>query len=367
VLSSLDAHDKAIAGMSQQRALLCGYYGCGNAGDEALLAALLQMLPAGISPIALSGNPAQTRDRFGIASYPGRSAGSVLRALRSSDWFIWGGGSLMQDATSWRNPLYYGGLMALAQQQGLGTIAWAQGIGPLQQPLTRWVARRALAGCDAISVRDSASAQWLEQWGLPVHLAPDPVWALEAPAVAEAAALPVPWVAVTLRAHPQLTQRRLATLAAALQQFQHATQAYLAFIPFQPERDRAIAQAAAAELDGPYSILTLSDPVAFKGAFCGSEMAISMRFHGLIAAAAAGCRCFAIGYDPKVRQLQQDLTLPGWSLAQLPADADAIARAWIAHYREGYPLPLEQRQALSERARQHQALLAAALQPSGRQ
>ncbi|MEL7407735.1 MAG: polysaccharide pyruvyl transferase CsaB, partial [Cyanobacteria bacterium J06558_2] len=31
--------------MSPQRAILCGYYGMGNVGDEALLVSLLQMLP----------------------------------------------------------------------------------------------------------------------------------------------------------------------------------------------------------------------------------------------------------------------------------------------------------------------------------
>ena len=34
------------------RAILCGDYGKGNGGDEALLASLLQMLPDGVTPIA---------------------------------------------------------------------------------------------------------------------------------------------------------------------------------------------------------------------------------------------------------------------------------------------------------------------------
>jgi polysaccharide pyruvyl transferase CsaB len=109
------------------RAILCGYYGKGNGGDEALLATLLQMLPAHVEPVVLSGNPAETRDRHQVEACDRMSAFEVLRAFDSADAFIWGGGSLMQDATSALNPIYYGGLMGLAQQRGLRTIAWAQG------------------------------------------------------------------------------------------------------------------------------------------------------------------------------------------------------------------------------------------------
>lgn len=48
------------------RVLLSGYYGQGNGGDEALLATLLQMLPPEVTPVVLSGNPKQTRDRYGV-------------------------------------------------------------------------------------------------------------------------------------------------------------------------------------------------------------------------------------------------------------------------------------------------------------
>ena len=50
------------------RVALCGYYGMDNAGDEALLASLLQMLPADAVPVVLSGNPSQTRARYGITA-----------------------------------------------------------------------------------------------------------------------------------------------------------------------------------------------------------------------------------------------------------------------------------------------------------
>ncbi|MHC5720775.1 MAG: polysaccharide pyruvyl transferase family protein, partial [Nostoc sp.] len=117
-----------------------------------------------------------------------------------------GGGSLIQDVTSTISPFYYGALMALAQKMGLKTIAWAQGIGPLVHPQTRWLARQTFSNCTKISVRDRASAALLSDWQIPCIIAPDPVWALESKPVLGLWDLPAPRVAVTLRSHPQLTQ-----------------------------------------------------------------------------------------------------------------------------------------------------------------
>lgn len=49
------------------RVILCGYYGQDNAGDEALLVCLLQMLPATVEPVVLSANPqVTTADRKSV-------------------------------------------------------------------------------------------------------------------------------------------------------------------------------------------------------------------------------------------------------------------------------------------------------------
>ncbi|MGK7874035.1 MAG: polysaccharide pyruvyl transferase CsaB [Xenococcaceae cyanobacterium] len=339
------------------RIAVCGYYGQGNGGDEALLVSLLQMLPKQVTPIVLSGNPAQTRKRYGVESCHRRSTFSVLKALRDSNFFIWGGGSLMQDVTSLASPLYYGGLMALAQQQGLKTIAWAQGIGPLKYPLTRWVTQQVLRGCTAVSVRDNASAKLVTDWQIPSIIAPDPVWALEAKPVKKLWDLPAPRVAVTLRPHPQLTPKRLDNLTQALIDFQKATQTCILLVPFQLSQDLEIARSIAPQLPGPYQIISLEDPRELKGLFRGVEMAIGMRYHSLIMAAAEECRCFALSYDPKVSRLMEEVNLPGWELEELPDDPNLISTTWLEQYVNGEPLTIAQIQSLVDRALMHQELL----------
>ncbi|MGF1478465.1 MAG: polysaccharide pyruvyl transferase CsaB [Cyanophyceae cyanobacterium] len=339
------------------RAIICGYYGQGNGGDEALLVSLLQMLPQSIEPIVLSGNPAETLSHYGVESCEHRSAFPILRALNQSDYFIWGGGSLMQDVTSFASPFYYAGLMALAQQRGLKTIAWAQGIGPLKRALTRTMTKRALSGCAAVSVRDHASAQLVADWQIPFVLAPDPVWALSPEPVQGIWDLPAPRVAVTLRSHPLLTPQRLSILTQAIADFQKATQTGILLVPFQPAQDEAIASAVASQLPGPHRIVSFTDPRQLKGLFQGVEMAIGMRFHSLIMAAAQECRCFALSYDPKVTQLMKELDLPGWELEALPDEANQISTAWLQHYANGDSLAAAQVQSLVDRALMHQELL----------
>jgi polysaccharide pyruvyl transferase CsaB len=339
------------------RAVLCGYYGQGNGGDEALLASLLQMLPASVTPIVLSGNPAQTHDRYHVDAIDRKNPYAVQQALRSAQVFIWGGGSLLQDATSAVSPIYYAGLMALAQKMGLQTIAWAQGVGPLQRSLTQWMAHQTFAGCDAVSVRDRGSAAILANWGISFTLAPDPVWALESTPVDGLWDLPAPRVAVNLRSHPQLTPARLETLTQALITFQKATQACLLLLPFQAAQDLAIAEAIQPRLPGVSHILRLEDPQQLKGVFRGVEMAIAMRFHGLIMAAAEGCRCFALSYDPKVSNLMQALDLPGWSLADIPDNPNVISQTWIELYANGEALSTDQIQFQVDRALIHRDVL----------
>ncbi|MBD2178157.1 polysaccharide pyruvyl transferase CsaB [Pseudanabaena sp. FACHB-1998] len=316
-----------------RQAVLCGYYGMGNGGDEALLATLLQMLPKEIQPLVLSANPKATENLHQVEASDRYSVFGLMKILKRSDLFIWGGGSLMQDATSARNPIYYGGLMGLAQGMGLQTVAWAQGVGPLKRGISKWIAKRAFQGCNAVSVRDRHSAELLANWQIESIIAPDPVWALESTPMDIYGDIASPRVAVVLRSHPSLTSCRLATITEALQKLQVQTNAYILLVPFQPSQDKAIAQAICDSLNEKFpkqsQIIIQKDPRKLKGVFRGVDLAIAMRLHGVIMAAAEGCQCSAISYDPKVSYLMEDLDISGWELENLPDDAQSLADVWI--------------------------------------
>ncbi|MGF1522320.1 MAG: polysaccharide pyruvyl transferase CsaB [Leptolyngbyaceae cyanobacterium] len=353
------------------RVVLCGYYGMGNGGDEALLAALLQMLPSHVVPVVLSGNPSETTERYGVEAYPRKSLVGIWSALRGAEGFVWGGGSLMQDTTSALNPLYYGGLMRFAQARGLRTIAWAQGIGPLQRSWTRQLTATLLQKCTGVTVRDRASAALVKQWNVDAWMAPDPVWALASEPVPGLSDFPAPRVAVALRSHPQLTATRLTKFAQALANFQNATQAGILLVPFQASHDLPIAQKLQSYLKGPNRVLTVDSPRQLRGIFRGVEMAITMRLHALIMAAAEGCQCFAISYDPKVTYVAEDLEIPGWDLLldeaasesqtayleRWPHQASDMTQQLLYQYANGEPASPDQIQSRVDRASMHQEML----------
>ncbi len=343
------------------RALLSGYYGQGNGGDEALLATLLQMLPSSVTPVVLSGNPEETQRRYNAEACERKAFNKVMQALASCDAFIWGGGSLIQDATSAISPFYYAGLMSIAQKRGMKTVAWAQGIGPLKRNATRWLARQNFAGCTKISVRDRASAALLGEWDIPHILAPDPVWALESVSTPGIWDTPAPRVAVTLRAHPELTPKRLANLTQALVDFQKATQTFILLMPFQKSKDLSIAQGIQAALKDVSKIITIEEPTILKGIYRGVEMAIGMRLHSLIMAASEGCRCFALSYDPKINRLMEELEMPGWDIDNLPDNPNEISTTWIEHFANGEALSDDRIKFFTDRALIHREVLQQAL------
>jgi len=344
-----------------RRAVLCGYYGMGNGGDEALLATLLQMLPQDIQPLVLSASPKATETLHQVEASDRYSVFGLMNAFKQSDLFIWGGGSLMQDVTSARNPIYYGGLMGLAQGMGLQTIAWAQGVGPLKRGLSKWIAKRAFQGCQAVSVRDRHSAELLANWQIQSIIAPDPVWALAATPMEMYSDIDSPIVAVVLRSHPALTSCRLATITEALRNLQAQTNAYILLIPFQPSQDKAIAQAICDSLNDQFpkqsQIIIQKDPRKLKGIFRGVDLAIAMRLHGVIMAASEGCQCSAISYDPKVSYLMEELGISGWELGDLPEDARSIADVWVNNLENRDQLLSDRVQQLKQQALIHQKIL----------
>ncbi len=316
------------------KAIICGYYGQGNAGDEALLLSILARLPQSIQPLVLSGNPTKTSLDYGVVCYSRKEIIKQITKLGKNDLFIWGGGSLIQDVTSINSPLYYLFLMFLAQSKGLKTIALAQGIGPIKTPFVRWLTKKVLQKCDRVSVRDKASANLLASWQIEYLLAADPVWALPSKINEDLNLLPSPRIAVNLRSHSSLTPDRIKILSQALKQLQQQTQANIILVPFQLSQDKAICEEVASILSTNCQVIYLENPQKLKGLWQYMDMTIGMRLHSVIMAVSEGCKCFALSYDPKVTNLMQEVGISGYELSSLPTNIDEISQNWLKIYHD---------------------------------
>ncbi|AFZ47482.1 polysaccharide pyruvyl transferase CsaB [Cyanobacterium stanieri PCC 7202] len=340
-----------------KKAIICGYYGQGNAGDEALLLSLLERLPEDIKPIVLSGNPSLTSTNYGVESYSRLNIAKQIMLLGKNDLFIWGGGSLMQDVTSIKSPLFYAGLMKLAQLKGLKTIAYAQGIGPLNSPVSQWVTKTVLKGCVGVSVRDQGSAKILDNWGISHFLAPDPVWALSGENPTNINLLPPPLIGVNVRQHFNFDEQKLQLLIEALIKLKNATEANIILIPFQAQKDLVLSQKIAQEINNNCQIIEIENPQQLKGLFSQVKMLIGMRLHSLIMSASEGCNCFALSYDPKVSQLMKELNITGYELQNFPPNSEQIFHDLLNVYQNNSGLSLENRNKLEKSALTHEKLL----------
>lgn len=296
------------------RVLLSGYYGYGNLGDEAILAAISAGLrERGHDVTVLSADPAATHAAHGVAAR-GR-LGALPFALAAADALVSGGGGLLQDATSRRSLLYYLGVIRAARAVGLRTVAYGQSIGPLSERGQRAVAR-ALAGCP-VAVRDAPSQALLAEAGTPSTLVADAALALPRPAAAGGdGLLMIPRADVT-GAREALTALARVALADGVA----ATVAAL-----QPGPDADDAQAIAHAVPGVH-VRTLATVDEALSAAAAADAVASVRLHGLIFAARAGTPHIGVRYDPKVSGFLQ---ASGGTSVEVPVAPDALVAAWRA-------------------------------------
>jgi polysaccharide pyruvyl transferase CsaB len=321
------------------RPLLVGYYGEHNLGDDALLEVLLEQLPADAEPIVTARDQQLVARSFGVACVDRGSLRQVLAALGSAHALVLGGGSLLQDSTSFGSLLYYGALILAARWQGKPVLLWAQGLGPLRRRRSRLLVRTLLACTTACSWRDAASAalarqlgwspatgQLLQAGGQP-GVGADPVWTLPA----------VPWrgrggpVLLCFRPTAQLQGEAWRPWLAALARL--APERELIWVAFHAGQDRGLLQQLRSEgllspeLDRRSRELRPPTPAAAIELFAGSGLVLAMRLHGLILAAVSGAPVAALSYDPKVQAAARALGCPVHELGTSHSP-EQLLQAW---------------------------------------
>lgn len=305
--------------------LINGYFGFANAGDEAVLAAMLADLRA-LRPdatfTATSGDPARTRALHGCEAVGRQAPREVMEAIKNCQVFLSGGGSLLQDVTSVRNVVYYTTMLRMARLAGKPTMMYAQGVGPLSSPISRKLAKMAFESADVATVRDPDSALLLRMIGVrrAVEITADPVWGLQS--ANPVAPVKGRWV-VALRSWPGADENAIPRLVQALRGAAKVQDAQLKFLPMQPGPDDEILNGLvenSEKLD-----VAGKTPAEIVSLAASGEKLIAMRLHALIFAAGQNTPVVALGYDPKVAALAKLLDCPilespsSESLAQLSA------------------------------------------------
>lgn len=295
--------------------LICGAYGHGNAGDEAILEAIVGQMRA-IDPempiTVLSRRPEETAAKLGVNALYTFDVFGFLRVMRRIRLYINGGGSLIQDATSRRSLLYYLYTLRAAKKRGARVIMYGCGIGPVSRrgdtALTRRVLNRYV---DVITLREPDSIAELERFGVRVpeiRLSADPAMTLPAaaPQAVEAKMRELglepegSYVCFCLRRWPGF-EARAACFASAADMVCEEFGARPVFLSINHRSDGEAADRAAALMKN--SPVILREPLETGltiGIMSRMRAVCSMRLHGLIFAAGSGTPLVGVSYDPKV-------------------------------------------------------------------
>ena len=295
--------------------VICGAYGRGNAGDDAILEAILQEMRS-IDPdmpmTVLSKDPKSTRLTYRVRAVHRSNFLAWHTAMWNSRLYINGGGSLIQDVTSRRSLWFYLANIRAAKRAGNRVQMYGCGIGPVTRESHRKLAAKIINKyVDVITLREPDSQAELQAMGVTkprILLTADPALTLSAATEDETdsvllrAGIPPRgrYLCFALRRWPGFEEAAPAIRAAAA----YAYETYgltPVFLSVEKHLDPGAGRVAANGLTVPHYFLDDAGKAGtIIGALSRMEAVVSMRLHALIFAAGQGIPLVGLVYDPKV-------------------------------------------------------------------
>ena len=303
--------------MDSKQVLISGYYGFDNFGDDAILQVIVSNLKKSklrTKITAISNNPLKIKINYHIDSVYTFNFTEIIEKLKKCDLFISGGGSLLQNATSTKSLLYYLILILLAKLLGKKVFVYAQGVGPVNGFIQRFLTCTVLKTVNQITVRDEDSLNLLEGWGLKAIKTSDPVWNLDLNQKPNHDDNKIK-VGIQLREWQTLDDNKLKILAEAVKTHFNPEKYAIIIIPLQEDKDYTVCRKLKIILQDEFGYdnaeIASSDNISGKLKILNSlDFLIGMRFHACLITIKAGIPTLALSYDPKVKSLAVDSCCP---------------------------------------------------------
>lgn len=357
----LAAYEELLHPKKPIQAVISGYYGYNNLGDDAILHAIARQLEGiPVRLTVLSRQPQETKRGYGLRAVSRFSPIAVFRAIRKSDFLISGGGSLLQDRTSTRSVRYYLAVIRLAQRLHKPVFLYANGIGPLSREKNRRRVCRCVEACDGVTLRDEDSLVELRALGVTredIHVTADPAFTLTGDdrglqrLAAQGVPTDRPMLGVSLRNVPGIALSQFAALCDKLIREQGKT---LVFFVMQEPADRILSQQVMSMMEQTaYLASSPMDPEGMLSMLRCMDALVSMRLHTLIFAARERVPTVGCVYDPKVTAFLRMLGLPSCGTPEnLDADGAYAVTAELLEHLPAYQETLDQRMSDLERQAQ---------------
>lgn len=303
-------------------AVISGYYGFGNSGDEALLSGIIENLKKekeDIKICVLSKSPSETAKEHGVHSVNRYDYLKIKKAIKSSRLFISGGGSLIQDVTSSKSLWYYTSLIKLAKKCSVPIMIYANGIGPVLKEPNRKRTKEVLEFAEKITLREDGSYDELLSLGVnmeKVSVTADPAFSLE-PASEESAEEifrsegigdDKKCIGICLREWKGAATDFKEVCAAALKEICTDNGLFPVFIPLKSPDDLTISKEIGEKMGIPFKVIERNlSPREHLAIVKKMDIMLCMRLHALIYAAKMAVPTVNISYDPKVLNIAKYL------------------------------------------------------------
>lgn len=359
------------------KALLMGYYGIGNLGDEMMLACLRPWLEKqGFTLTVLSERPTEVTRSHGIPAVKNSpllgewawvsawfkgGALRVLRAIRESDALIVGGGDLIRDDRGWRAFFYTVEKMILAILLGKRVYVVNAGIGEPRTRYGRVSLRWVLRHCRRIIVRDQRSNRICRELGAGTQTTQAPDVVLTLPEMLASLAPPSastppkePYVVVCLRHNANvfqlydLTETRIRALATSLDELIERYGVSVVFIPFQANPASGHGDSELHErvihfvrrTDCVQSRPWTSDLAEVYRWVRPARFVLAMRLHAAVLALSCERPTILMPYDRKISEFGELMQIPHAIEARTLDDPSAVSAVFEAAWKQsGEPAP----------------------------
>ena len=295
--------------------IIAGYYGFNNIGDEALLMAIIQDLKTYIDDIkvvVLSNTPAESSLLYSTYSINRFSLIRIVRAMKKSRMFVYGGGTLIQENTSTRSLIYYLGMIWIAKKIGLKVMLYANGIEPINKYINKRLTSKTLNKVDIISLREQASKVELDKLGVykpKIIVTADPAFTIEPCSdsttdrilAEEKLDRNKPLIGFSVRKWEGY-KNYINVIAQAADYVAEKYNATPVFLPMQHPNDLQIIRTIVSKMKNKAFIIENRYTVPqVLGIISKLDILVGMRLHALVFAVSVGIPVVGLVYEPKVQ------------------------------------------------------------------
>ena len=318
----IEIYEKIIAREKTARGgvVICGAYGHGNAGDEAILSGMIRQLKSldnDLQITVISRSPTATQCDHDVNAIGRVKLWQQRKAFGRAKLYINGGGSLIQDVTSRRSLWFYLHTIHVAKKLGCKVHMYGCGIGPLKYKSDRRISAKVLnRNVDVMTLRDPDSLELLREIRVTepeLILAADPVLSIppcEEEKIREFMAenglsINEKYICLGLRPWPGFNDKA-GDIAKALNFAYVEMGLKPVFLPMNYAKDVKVSKLVADMAGIPYVILPdIKEPELAIGVMSKMKLVVAMRLHSLLFAANSRVPSVGISYDPKVSSFME--------------------------------------------------------------